>query len=33
VPGSPGTQKAGMNMLVTLAIMGAGIFALSKMKK
>ena len=32
-PGSPGTQKAGMNMLVTLAIVGAGIFALSKMKK
>lgn len=33
VPGSPGTQKAGMNMLVTLAIVGAGIFAISKMKK
>jgi hypothetical protein len=33
VPGSPGTQKAGMNILVTLAIVGAGIFALSKMKK
>jgi hypothetical protein len=32
-PGSPGTQKAGMNMLVTLAIVGAGIFAISKMKK
>jgi hypothetical protein len=33
VPGSPGTQKAGMNILVTLAIVGAGIFAISKMKK
>lgn len=33
VPGSPETQKAGMNILVTLAIVGAGIFALSKMKK
>ena len=32
-PGSPGTQKAGMNILVTLGIVGAGIFALSKMKK
>ena len=30
---APGTQKAGFNMLVTLAIVGAGIFALSKMKK
>ena len=30
---APGTQKAGSNMLVTLAIVGAGIFALSKMKK
>jgi len=33
VPGSPGTQKAGMNILATLAIVGAGIFALSKMKQ
>lgn len=32
-PGTPGTQKAGLNMLVTLGIVGAGIFALSKMKK
>lgn len=32
-PEAPGTQKAGSNMLVTLAIVGAGIFALSKMKK
>ena len=30
---APGTQKAGMNILVTLGIVGAGIFALSKMKK
>ena len=30
---APGSQKAGSNMLVTLAIVGAGIFALSKMKK
>lgn len=30
---APGTQKSGSNMLVTLAIVGAGIFALSKMKK
>lgn len=30
---APGTQKAGSNMLITLAIVGAGIFALSKMKK
>ena len=30
---APGTQKAGSNMLVTLAIVGAGIFALSKIKK
>lgn len=30
---TPGTQKAGLNMLVTLGIVGAGIFALSKMKK
>ena len=29
----PGTQKAGSNMLLTLAIVGAGIFAISKMKK
>jgi hypothetical protein len=29
----PGTQKAGMNIWVTLAIVGAGIFALSKIKK
>lgn len=29
----PGTQKAGMNMWVTLGIVGAGIFLLSKMKK
>jgi len=32
-PGTPGTQKAGMNIWVTLAIVGAGIFAISKMKK
>jgi len=32
-PGLPGTQKAGMNIWVTLAIVGAGIFAISKMKK
>lgn len=32
-PEAPGTQKAGMNMWVTLGIVGAGIFALSKMKK
>lgn len=29
----PGTKKAGMNIWVTLAIVGAGIFALSKIKK
>ena len=29
----PGTQKAGMNIFVTLGIVGAGIFLLSKMKK
>ena len=29
----PGTTKAGMNIWVTLAIVGAGIFAISKMKK
>lgn len=32
-PVTPGTQKAGMNIWVTLAIVGAGIFAISKMKK
>jgi len=32
-PEAPGTQNAGMNMWVTLGIVGAGIFALSKMKK
>jgi hypothetical protein len=32
-PETPGTQKAGLNMWVTLGIVGAGIFALSKMKK
>lgn len=32
-PGSPETKKAGMNIWVTLAIVGAGIFAISKMKK
>jgi hypothetical protein len=32
-PEEPGTQKAGLNMWVTLGIVGAGIFALSKMKK
>lgn len=30
---TPGTQKAGLNMWVTLGIVGAGILALSKMKK
>jgi hypothetical protein len=29
----PGTKKAGMNIFVTLGIVGAGIFLLSKMKK
>jgi hypothetical protein len=32
-PETPGTQKAGLNMWVTLGLVGAGIFALSKMKK
>jgi hypothetical protein len=32
-PETPGTQKAGLNMWVTLGIVSAGIFALSKMKK
>jgi hypothetical protein len=32
-PGLPATQTAGLNMWVTLGIVGAGIFALSKMKK
>jgi hypothetical protein len=32
-PETPGTQKAGFNMWITLALVGAGIFALSKMKK
>jgi hypothetical protein len=32
-PGQPGTQKAGMNIWVTLGIVGAGIFLISKMKK
>jgi hypothetical protein len=32
-PGEPGTKKAGMNIFVTLGIVGAGIFLLSKMKK
>jgi len=31
--GMPGTTKAGMNIWVTLAIVGAGIFAITKMKK
>ena len=30
---TPGTQKAGINIWVTLGIVGAGIFLLSKMKK
>lgn len=33
VPGEPGTTKAGMNIWVTLGIVGAGIFLISKMKK
>jgi len=32
-PGSPGTQTAGMNMWVTLGIVGAGILLITKMKK
>ena len=32
-PGTPGTQTAGMNMWVTLGIVGAGIFLITKMKK
>lgn len=32
-PGTPGTQKAGMNIWVTLGIVGAGIFLITKMKK
>jgi hypothetical protein len=32
-PGTPGTQKAGMNIWLTLGIVGAGIFLITKMKK
>jgi len=32
-PQTPGTQTAGMNMWVTLGIVGAGIFLITKMKK
>jgi hypothetical protein len=33
VPGAPGSTKAGMNMLVTLALLGAGLFFILKKKK